>query len=96
MSLRKTAAVIVCAVFFGLLLLLYAMFRGNIQKGFDGLERQAVTENLHRVQNALRRDLKNLEGMAADWGLWDDTYHYLQTGADASVEANLTAHSFGE
>lgn len=96
MSLRKTAAVIVCAVFFGLLLLLYAMFRGNIQSGFDGLERQAVTENLHRVQNALRRDLKNLEGMAADWGLWDDTYHYLQTGDEAYVEANLTAQSFGE
>ncbi|BAH74910.1 sensor histidine kinase [Solidesulfovibrio magneticus] len=96
MSLRKTAAVIVCAVFFGLLLLLYAMFRGNIQSGFDGLERQAVTENLRRVQNALNRDLKNLEGMAADWGLWDDTYHYLQTGDDAYVEANLTAQSFGE
>ena len=96
MSLRKTAAVIVCAVFFGLLLLLYAMFRGNIQSGFDGLERQAVTENLHRVQNALGRDLKNLEGMAADWGLWDDTYHYLQTGDEAYVEANLTAQSFGE
>jgi signal transduction histidine kinase len=96
MSLRKTAAVIVCAVFFGLLLLLYAMFRGNIQSGFDGLERQAVTENLHRVQNAIYRDLKNLEGVTADWGLWDDTYKYLQTEDAAFVEANLTAQSFGE
>ncbi|WP_043633455.1 sensor histidine kinase [Desulfovibrio sp. TomC] len=96
MSLRKTAVVIVCATFFGLLLLLYAMFRGNIQSGFDGLERQAVTENLRRVQNALARDLKNLEGMAADWGLWDDTYRYLKSPDAAYVEANLTAQSFGE
>jgi signal transduction histidine kinase len=96
MSLRKTAVVIVCTTFFGLLLLLYAMFRGNIQSGFDRLERQAVTENLHRVQNALARDLKNLEGMAADWGLWDDTYHYLKSPDDAYVQANLTAQSFGE
>ncbi|WP_075353106.1 CHASE4 domain-containing protein [Desulfovibrio sp. DV] len=96
MSLRKTAVVIVCTTFFGLLLLLYAMFRGNIQSGFDRLERQAVTENLRRVQNALARDLKNLEGMAADWGLWDDTYHYLKSPNDAYVEANLTAQSLGE
>ncbi|MHC1789924.1 sensor histidine kinase [Solidesulfovibrio sp.] len=96
MSLRQTAAVIVCATFFGLLLLLYAIFRGTIQNGFDGLERQAVAENLDRVQNAMARDLKNLEGMAADWGLWDDTYHFLKSQNDAYVAANLTPQSFGE
>jgi len=96
MTLRKTAVVIVCATFFGLMLLLYAMFRGNIQSGFDRLERQAVTENLNRVQNALTRDLKNLEGMAADWGLWDDTYQYLKSTNDAYVAGNLTPQTFGE
>ena len=96
MTLRKTAVVIVCATFFGLILLLYAMFRGNIQKGFDRLERQAMTENLNRVQNAMTRDLKNLEGMAADWGLWDDTYQYLMSLNEAYVAANLTPQTFGE
>ncbi|MFP5258920.1 MAG: CHASE4 domain-containing protein [Acidobacteriota bacterium] len=96
MTLRKTAVVIVCATFFGLTLLLYALFRGNIQSGFDRLERQVMAENLNRVQNALSRDLKNLEGMAADWGLWDDTYQFVRSPNDAYVEANLTPQSFGE
>lgn len=96
MSLRRTAAIIVCTTFFGLLVLLYAMFRGNIQSGFDRLERQAVGENLARVQNALARDLNNLEGMAADWGMWDDTYQFLKTPNDAYQEANLTVQSFSE
>jgi len=96
MSLRRTAVTIVCATFFGLLVLLFAMFKGNIQSGFDRLERQAVRENLDRVQNALARDLRNLEGTAGDWGMWDDTFHFLNSRDEAFLEANLTPQTFGE
>lgn len=95
MTLRNTAIGIICATFLGLFVLLYVLFRGNIQQGFDRLERQAVEENLGRARNAVARDLQNLAAMTADWAVWDDTYNFLRAPNDAYLQANVTPLSIG-
>ncbi|GHA27276.1 sensor domain-containing diguanylate cyclase [Oceanisphaera arctica] len=46
--------------------------------------------DLERVKQAIQRDLNRLQSFSLDWGIWDDTYHYVQTLNPEYTVSNLT------
>ncbi len=59
-------------------------------RSFERLERSAVTDNISRLQAAYDSELGKLAIMAGDWGIWDDTYHYVLGEQPDYVTTNLT------
>ena len=65
-----------------------------IQTSFGGLEALEVGRDIDRARAALAADLVATEAHVLDWGIWDETYFYLQ-GFDPGYERrNVNASSF--
>ncbi len=54
--------------------ILYAV----VYRTYAELERNLATEDVWRCVEAIRGEAEYLEGMASDWGAWDDMYRFVQ------------------
>lgn len=93
MSLRRTAVIIICVTFSALFIVLYAISHGNMEAGFNILEREEVEEEVTRGVKAVEGELRELEGTAADWGYWDDTYRFVVGNNADYPRSNVTVES---
>ncbi len=58
------------------------------------LEENLLKDDLNRLRAALERDLAFLSNVAADWGYWDETYHFIKGRNPAFPKENLTPTTF--
>ncbi|HSW57267.1 MAG TPA: CHASE4 domain-containing protein, partial [Dehalococcoidales bacterium] len=66
----------------------------HIQRSYESLEDNIALNNLGRVNYAIADRLAALEKTAADWGIWDDTYNFIQTGDQSYIDLNLSQEYF--
>lgn len=57
------------------------------------LESQLARKESERVTAALHRELKVLDTMAHDWGVWNDTYTFAQNANEAYITSNLNDYT---
>ncbi len=93
MSLRRTAVCIICLTFAALFAVLYAISSGNLQASFSALEREEVEEEVTRATRALAGEMQGLEATVADWGMWDDTYRFVEERDPEYLRLNVNAQS---
>lgn len=89
MKIRVKVFLIV-AVVFGLLFYGTSKIITKIETAnFEKLEKQAVFENISRVQLALEGKFDDLSVKLSDWSRWDDTYAFAQDKNAEYISSNL-------
>jgi len=61
---------------------------------FVQIERQELITNLKRCQQAIDREISNLDIICGDWSSWSDTYAYVQNPYQDYEESNLIDETF--
>ena len=89
MSLRTKVALLLLALFAGFAIAEFAIQRQVVYPRFLELEREEAGKNVDRAVQALQRELDLLVPSVNDWGLWDDTYQYVQDRNEEYEKANL-------
>jgi two-component system, NtrC family, sensor kinase len=89
MSLQSKIISLIFLVFLAYGALVYGVQRGFILPSFLELEREEAVKNMDRAVQAIEREVQHLAISATDWGMWDDTYQFVQDFNDAYREANL-------
>jgi len=80
------------------MLLLMALFGWALQSvvvgRFAELEQRELVQNHERLQQALQSEFEELERLAVDWSVWDDTYHFMQGVNPDFLIVNFTPATF--
>jgi PAS domain S-box-containing protein len=65
-----------------------------MQESYASLEQEEVGRELERVEAVLENDLDEIEGVALDWGLWDETFYFARGEDPGYIERNLMEETF--
>lgn len=96
MTLRKKTLFLISLTLLGLMVAVYITSAAILLSSFAKLEKQDTSLNVERVRRALSNALATLNIKAADWAVWDDTYHFIEDANDAYVKSNLVPSAFTE
>ncbi len=89
LSLQAKVSLTLLLVVAGFTVLSYAILWTAVAPAFDKLEMKAAATDLVRAEGALQTDIDNLAAITADWGPWDDIYHYVRGENPAFQKSNL-------
>jgi two-component system, NtrC family, sensor kinase len=90
MSIRTKVIALLALLFVVLICIEITVQREVLMPSFAELERDDAKISMRRISYALDMTLDGLEVTAADWGNWEDVYHYVQTPNEAFVRTNIT------
>jgi sensor domain CHASE-containing protein len=90
MNIRTKVISLLAMLFVILIAIEIAVQRGILMPSFAELERDDAKVSMRRIDYALDVSLDSLEVTAADWGNWDDVYHYVQAPNEEFVRTNIT------
>jgi signal transduction histidine kinase len=94
LRIYKKMLLIIFFTFTLLSLLIYALSNIIFLQSFQDLENSYVSENVGRIQDAILREQSTVDGLVLDWGIWDETYSYIQGTNDDYIDINLPNESF--
>ncbi|MCA1915573.1 CHASE4 domain-containing protein [Methanospirillum hungatei] len=66
----------------------------TVMQGITDAERATAPEVAEKVVQILKMEEKSLSIFTHDWGVWDDTYQFVQNGNDQYVQSNLQEGTF--
>jgi len=96
MMLRKKVPLVV-GITLGLsIIVFYVLARLILLESYARLDKQKTYLNVERVLSALADDISALNSEVGDWAAWDDTYAFIEGGADDYVRRNLPYATFAE
>ncbi len=90
MSVRRKTLLAVGLTSISLLVILLLLAQYILLRGFDGLQEDAVQQNVQRVQNAIANEIDSLDQTIVDWAYWDDTYQFVQDKNQNYLDSNLS------
>src|SRR5512141_131388 len=93
MSLRTKTAIIIGAALTALILVLYVVLSQTLMVGFQHSETISATQNIDRVVEAILNDQANMDRIAVDWAVWDETYQFIQDHNKGYIDDNLVPNS---
>ena len=94
MKLRTKLVIVISVGFCILCLVLSITLNAMIIGSYSDLEYKTVSENVGRVLNQFNQERRNLEPVAIDWAVWDDTYSFIDDTNEEYIQANLNYESF--
>ena len=94
MTLRRKTLLIIAGTFYGVIILLFFISRNILLGSYADLETQSTQRDVERVLTAYSQELSTLETTAADWAVWDDTYHFVTDQNEEYIRSNLTDSTF--
>lgn len=65
-----------------------------ILPSFINLENNEAIQNLNRINEAIKKEIKHLDVLCHDWGAWDDSYEFMETGSQSYKDSTLTFPAF--
>src|SRR5580658_6528534 len=90
MNIRVKVMSLLALLFAALIGIDVGVQRQILMPSFAELERDDAKVSMKRIEYALDLSLDTLALAAADWGNWEDAYHYVQAPNREFVRANLT------
>jgi two-component system, NtrC family, sensor kinase len=90
MNIRVKVISLLALLFAALIGIDIGVQRHILLPSFAELERDDAKVSMKRIEYALDLSLDTLALAAADWGNWEDAYHYVQAPNREFVRANLT------
>ncbi len=73
-----------------LLALLYGASHFILTRSFNDLEEREARLNVERASNALQQELLALDGVAREWGSWDEMCDYIKSPDPKFAEGNIS------
>lgn len=73
---------------------LFAAARVIVLGGFEELERESLRQHLQRARNALQEEVETLNRAAADYAVWDESWHFVEDGNRDFIRKNLDESVF--
>ncbi|MBN1907421.1 MAG: diguanylate cyclase [Deltaproteobacteria bacterium] len=61
---------------------------------FINLEKDEAIRNINRVSESINKEIRHLDALCHDWGAWDDSYDFMNTGSQEYINGTLTDGSF--
>lgn len=89
---RVSLAVVCSTIIFAVAL--YAILAWILIGSFDRIERDAVAANTRRALGFIRSEVRALDSITEDWGVWDDTYAFIADLNPAYIQSNLIVDWF--
>jgi signal transduction histidine kinase/DNA-binding response OmpR family regulator len=89
MTLHKKIWVVTGITLLVLIAIIYAISRVLLLDSFAKLETRDVRQNVKRVMNILSAEKSDIQSIAYDWAVWDDTYAFIQDRNEAYIQSNL-------
>lgn len=89
MSLRTKTILLLLIVFFVMLIGTVGILMNVMMHRFEAIEQTLLADHMTRTRNALTEKIDNLDKIAFDWGVWDDTYAYIEDHNEDYAAANL-------
>ncbi len=90
MTLHKKTLVVTGLTLLVLIAIIYAISRVLLLGSFTRLETRDVRQNVKRVINILSDEKSDIQSIAYDWAVWDDTYAFVQDRNEDYIRSNLT------
>ncbi|MBF0435898.1 MAG: HAMP domain-containing protein [Magnetococcales bacterium] len=90
MSLKLRLSILLSLVITIQVILTMVVQETVITPRFTTMEKKEAEKNLHRVQDALRREHDHVSVLASDWAAWEDAYQFVQHPTPEFVSANLS------
>jgi sensor domain CHASE-containing protein len=94
MKLRTKSVLVICAGFSIFCFILSLILNNVITVNYLDLESESVSENVGRVLNQFNQENINLEAVASDWSMWDDTYFFVEDKNEIFIQSNLNYESY--
>ncbi len=91
MNLYRKVGTTIAGTFLILVAALYLGFVLVVSRNVRATERQVSVLNMQRVADALEQEISHLSALAGDYGLWDETYEFVETHDPAYVESNFAS-----
>ncbi len=89
MPLQHKVSMTLMVLVAAFILVSYGILRGVIAPAFDDLELTSAEADLKRAEQAIQRDLEQLQAVTADWAPWDDMWNYATGRYPGFVKSNL-------
>jgi two-component system, NtrC family, sensor kinase len=90
MNIRPKVISLLAVLFVVLIGLEIVVQREILMPSFAELERDDAKVSMKRIAYALDMSLQGLQVSAADWGNWEDVYHFVQKPNEEFVRTNIT------
>ncbi len=94
MTFRKQILLIIFITLICPISLLYGISLHIILGSYAKIEQRDTLKNVERVRDALAGELDNLQGKAADWSNWDDTYAFIENRNPGFIKSNIVDQPF--
>ncbi len=94
MTLRAKTIGIISIATISIFVMLYFPLQRILLDSFIELEQQSVSRNVQRVLNQIANALEDLEMLAQDYAVWDDTYNYMQTLDPTYIDSNYVESTY--
>jgi sensor domain CHASE-containing protein len=72
----------------------WGLTRLTLVRDYAELELQHAETNATRMEKAFSQEVDNLQTGVWDWGVWDDTYEFVQTRDETYLDSNFTKETF--
>lgn len=87
------------SLFFGVLILSIAAIQyvitwALVMPGFVNIEEKDLKDDVSRVQQTLRQELKHLDNVCLDWASWDDSVDFIENDTKEYIKSNLSDDGF--
>ncbi len=69
--------------------ILLVTFELTVMGSLSSLERDYISEDLQRAENVIFSESSRLAGISRDWGIWDDTYSFMESGNSSYLSSNF-------
>ncbi|MFO8040467.1 MAG: adenylate/guanylate cyclase domain-containing protein [Sodalinema sp.] len=86
---QKTLILISCSLL-GLIAILYGSLSVILLRSFWALERKNATQDIQRVENALRQKVAQLNLVTGDWSNWDAMHDFMTGENEQFFQENIT------
>lgn len=89
MTLRRNTLLAISITLGSLVGVLYYTSRTILLDGFTKLEEREAKQNVQRVRDAFSNYLDEFKNLNFQWGIWDETYNFIETKNRDYVTRNL-------
>lgn len=91
MTLRKKTLLAIGLTLAGLFGVVHLTSSTILLNGFTALEQKEARRNVKRVLDAFSNYQQELQALNFQWGVWDETYNFIEDGNLDYIERNLGA-----
>lgn len=93
-SIRNKSLIYLSIAFTAVVIIVFFSVRILAEHGLTDLEQQNASLQVDRVDSTFTFLLDSMQNTAQDWGVWDDTYDYINGSNPDYPENNLFADAF--